>query len=356
MLVVDDSVVVRRLVVNALSQEPDVHVVGAAVNGRVALDKVALLAPDVVVLDIEMPVLDGIATLRRLRAEHPQLAVIMFTSPGEHTADQLLDAFSAGASDYVAKPAGALTALAARDEVRAQLLPRIRAVHRQPSAFDAPDGTPAARRRSLDPGAPPYAVLGVGASTGGPDALAALLPALGANLGVPVVVVQHMPPNFTALFARRLDAMSAMTVREAADGDLLRPGEVLIAPGDRHLVLERDDDRVRARLDRGAPVNYCRPSVDVLFRSIAEVYGRRGLAVVLTGMGHDGAHGAELLAAVGGTVLVQDEATSVVWGMPGAVVANGHHELALPIEELAPAVTGLLRTERPLSPPLRGPR
>ncbi|MBO9521512.1 MAG: chemotaxis response regulator protein-glutamate methylesterase [Nocardioidaceae bacterium] len=343
-LVVDDSVVVRRLVSDVLAEDPAIEVVGTAVNGKIALEKIAQLGPDLVTLDIEMPVMDGLETLVALRAAHPRLPVIMFSTLTELGASATLDALERGANDYVTKPANVGSVTAAMDAVRAQLIPRIKALTgvRTPHV---PAPAPARRVAPAVPartGAPPDVVV-IGSSTGGPDALATVIGALPADLPVPVAIVQHMPPVFTGLFAQRLDARSGLTVREAQDGDVLRPGTVLIAPGDHHLRLRSTPAGVVGRLDQGPQENYCRPAVDVLFRSATEIYGPRVLAVVLTGMGSDGARGAATIVEAGGSAIVQDQATSVVWGMPGAVVAAGVPAEVLPLADVGAAILSRLQ-------------
>lgn len=335
-LVVDDSAVVRRLVTTALASDPELEIVGAAGNGRQAIELVDTLEPDVVTLDIEMPEMDGLEALTRIRLARPTLPVIMFSTLTEHGARQTLDALARGAADYVTKPSGTGGLAAAVTAVRLELVPRVKALAgvRRPvpsvSAVTSPASSPESRpgRRSA------HAVV-VGCSTGGPDALARIFAELPAGLAVPMAVVQHMPPVFTRMLAERLDARSAVTVREAVDGDLMRPGVALLAPGDHHLRLAREGGDVVARLTQEPPENYCRPAVDVLFRSAAETYGGNVLAAVLTGMGHDGLRGAEALAARGASVVVQDEASSVVWGMPGAVAGAGLADEVLPLDRLA---------------------
>jgi len=363
-LVVDDSVVVRRLVSDVLAADPRIEVVGTAANGRVALAKIPQVNPDIVTLDIEMPVLDGLETLVELRALYPRLPVVMFSTLTERGASATLDALERGASDYVTKPANVGSVTASMDAVRAQLVPKIvglcsRLLPPDPSVVRPSSAsaalvagrTPPAPARTA-PGGPPARVdvLAIGVSTGGPDALTTVLTALPADLPVPVVVVQHMPPVFTKQFADRLNAKCALTVREAAVGDALLPGQVLIAPGDYHLKLRRSGTSVLSSLDQGTPENYCRPAVDVLFRSVAATYGAGVLAVVLTGMGADGARGSGDIVAAGGRVIVQDEATSVVWGMPGAVVSAGHAEQVLPLGAVAGAILERVRRGRPAAP------
>ncbi len=343
-LVVDDSVVVRRLVTTVLEEDPDITVVGTAASGRIALTKLAQVTPDCVTLDIEMPDLDGLGTLRELRRTHPRLPVIMFSTLTERGAGATLDALALGADDYVCKPANVGSATEAIESVRSQLVPKIKAlcpplpgtapaaVRRTPSAPLA--GTGAASTGRID-------VLTIGSSTGGPDALSAVLPQLPASFPVPVVVVQHMPPVFTRMFAQRLDSKCALSVKEAEHGDLVVPGRVLIAPGDKHLQLTRVGTSVVAHLTSGPPEHFCRPAVDVLFRSVAQVYGGKTLAVVLTGMGSDGARGAGVLRRAGAEVVAQDEASSVVWGMPGAVVAAGLASRVLPLDRMAAHIVGV---------------
>lgn len=347
MLVVDDSALVRRLVASALGQADDIEVAGFARDGVEAVRMVDELLPDVVTLDIEMPNLDGLGALTQIRERHPRLPVIMFSTLTERGASATLEALSRGASDYVTKPSNTGRIADGIAAVRDQLVPRIRALAGIRRLTPGAGGGAAVVRRTPAAGRPaPVSALLVGCSTGGPDALARFLPRLPADLGVPVLVVQHMPPVFTAMLAQRLDKVSALHVREAADGDEVRAGEVLLAPGDFHLRLRRSAGVVRAVLDQGPQENFCRPAVDVLFRSALEVYGAGALATVLTGMGHDGLAGARELTAAGARILVQDEESSVVWGMPGAVAAAGLADDVLPLEALADRVIGAVRRSR----------
>jgi len=353
-LVVDDSVVVRRLVSDVLAADPRIEVVGTAANGKVALAKIPLLNPDLITLDIEMPVMDGLETLAELRKDYPRLPVVMFSTLTARGASATLDALERGANDYVTKPANVGSVTASMDAVRAQLVPRILALCSRTVPAAAPGllapPPPAARRLPGAQRSSRVDVVAIGVSTGGPDALARVLPALPADLPVPVLVVQHMPPVFTRQFADRLDTRCALTVSEAVAGDAVVAGRVLVAPGDFHLRVRRsvqDGGRVVATLDQGTPENYCRPAVDVMFRSVVEQYGAHVLGVVLTGMGQDGARGAAEIAGAGGAVIAQDEATSVVWGMPGAVVATGLADRVLPIDRVAAAIVERVAAGRP---------
>jgi two-component system chemotaxis response regulator CheB len=302
-----------------------------------------------------MPVMDGLETLRELRRSFPDLPVIMFSTLTDRGAAATLEALELGAQDYVTKPANVGSVQASMASVREQLIPKIKALHwhsprgradghgllpRQAGLARAAATGSSAPSTVLRAGEPTHAVdvVLLGVSTGGPDALATVLPALPATFPVPVLVVQHMPPTFTRLLAQRLDGRSTLQVKEAQDGDVVRPGQVLLAPGDFHLRLQRSTGNVVARLDQRTPENFCRPSVDVLFRSAAQVYGAGCLGVVLTGMGTDGARGAGDIVAAGGQVVVQDQATSVVWGMPGAVAQAGLASALLPLADIAAAV------------------
>jgi two-component system, chemotaxis family, protein-glutamate methylesterase/glutaminase len=350
-MVVDDSVVVRKIVTDVLSEDPGIEVVGTAVNGKVAVAKLAQLEPDLVTMDIEMPEMDGIEAVRAIRAGQggagsTRLPIIMFSTLTERGATATLDALSAGANDYVTKPANVGSVAQSMESVREQLIPRIRALTGRPAL-------PAPGRAAAPPPVPPRvpaprgpratpAVLVIGSSTGGPEALARVLPQLPATLPVPVLLTQHMPPVFTTQFAQRLDRLSALRVVEAVDGTPLQPGTVHLAPGDRHLVVRATPRGPVTALTQDPPENFCRPAVDPLFRSAVAAYQGAVLAVVLTGMGADGRAGAGEVRAAGGTVLVQDQATSVVWGMPGAISQAGYADEVLPLDRVPEAVLRLL--------------
>lgn len=339
-LVIDDSVTVRQLLVDALSVDPEVTVVGTAPNGALGMTMLPRLLPDVVVLDIDMPVMDGLEFLRRVRPAWPKLPILVFSTHTTHGAATTLEALWFGASDYIAKPT-ASDFESAVVQARRDLLPRIKAFARRDDAradADAPapraPHLPAPLARPSRP-APRVSAVAIGTSTGGPRALADVLRALPADFPVPVLVVQHMPPLFTRHLADGLSAQCDLPAREAEHGVRLEPGTVWIAPGDHHLTVGREGAAVRLRLDQGPSENACRPSVNPLFRSVAETFGHGALGVVLTGMGQDGLEGCARIRAARGQVIVQDEASSVVWGMPGAVARAGFADKVLPLSDIA---------------------
>jgi two-component system, chemotaxis family, protein-glutamate methylesterase/glutaminase len=355
-LIIDDSVVVRRFVCEVLAVEPGLEVAGIAANGRIGLAKIAQTKPDLVILDLEMPEMDGLETLAEIRRKWPLLRVIMYSSLTQRGAIATLDALEAGANDYVTKPAPMGSPEEAARRVRADLIPKILAlVPRQAPASGSGSrsmllsGDPPRARSfpSADSRPRPVEIVAIGTSTGGPNALAALIPTLPADFPAPIVIVQHMPPLFTAMLAERLTSKAAIRVREAAAGDRLTPGHAWIAPGDHHMVVTRNGGPPRIEIHREPPENSCRPSVDVLFRSVAAAYGPGALGIVLTGMGNDGLKGCEHIRDRGGCVLVQDEASSVVWGMPGFVARAGLAERILPLDELGPAIVGRARQIQP---------
>lgn len=358
-LVVDDSVVVRRLVTDALSGDPEIEVVGVAANGQIALTKVDQLKPDVVTMDVEMPVMTGIESVRALRRAGHRMPIIMFSTLTARGAAATLDALAAGATDYVTKPTNSASLADSMDQVAADLIPRIKAFVKRPT------GSVPAPRQAAGPGAlagraaapapahaapkqfqlhakpttprQPRAVI-IGSSTGGPEALSRVVRGWTVALPVPIVIVQHMPPVFTTQLAARLDRLGPNRVVEAGEGDELHPGTAYIAPGDFHLELRRSGTGVRTHLQQGPAVNFCRPAVDVMFRSAVDVYGGDLLAVILTGMGSDGRNGCEAVVNAGGTVVAQDEATSVVWGMPGAVTTAGLAHEVVAIDQVSGVV------------------
>ena len=334
-LIVDDSLVIRHLVREALSREDAIEVVGMQADGVAALECIAELRPDVVILDVEMPKMNGLETLVQLRRKHPHLRTIMFSTITTRGASTTLQALSLGADDYVAKASNCGSLDKSLASLRAELIPRIKQFFSVPTAPSravslAPKTRPPARSNALKP-----EVVVIGVSTGGPTALARVIPKLPPYFPLPVVIVQHMPPMFTRLLAEQLDSQSGLRVAEAEEGSELLPGLVLVAPGNRHLTFRRSSSGVFAQLDQNPHVNSCRPSVDVLYQSAAEVFGARTLAVTLTGMGSDGLKGARALKQIGAACWAQDQASSVVWGMPGAVANAGLADLVLPLERIS---------------------
>jgi two-component system chemotaxis response regulator CheB len=343
-LIVDDSIVIRKVLGEVLGEvlasDPDIVVAGTASDGRIGLAKIAQLRPDLVTLDVEMPNLSGIETIQEIRKLDRDLPIIMFSTLTERGATTTLDALALGASDYVTKPSntGSIDVTMAR--IKQDLLPRIKALcARRQTVAKAPVAPPPKRGVTTSPIAPRPAarvdILAIGTSTGGPNALADLLPGITADFPVPVVIVQHMPPLFTRMLAERLDKKTAIRVHEGEPGRNLEPGHAWIAPGDYHMTVERRGTGVQLAMNQSPPENSCRPAVDVLFRSVAAAFGSNVLAVVLTGMGADGVLGARAVCERGGHVYVQDEASSVVWGMPGQVAAAGYADRVLPLNALA---------------------
>jgi len=341
-LVVDDVAIVRRLVVNALAVDADIQVVGTAANGREALAKIPQVRPDLIILDYEMPEMDGLETLKEVRRLHPGIRVIFFSSYTRQGAKVSLEALWQGADDYAAKVTADNLA-AATLCVQNDLLPKIRALCARITR-DAP-GLPAAPAPVVEAGgAPSHApaeIVAIGASTGGPRALSAVIESLPNDFALPILVVQHMPPLFTRSLAERLASRSTFRCIEAVDGCVVERGTILIAPGDWHLVAVREGDVVRAHLTADPPENSCRPAVDPLFRSVAEAYGVGAMGILLTGMGQDGLAGARRIRERGGSVLAQDEASSVVWGMPGAVARAGLANKIVPLPEMASEILKL---------------
>jgi two-component system, chemotaxis family, protein-glutamate methylesterase/glutaminase len=341
-LVVDDAVVVRRMVADILAADDAIEVVGTAANGRIALSKIAQLKPDLVTLDLEMPDMDGLETLAAVRQSYPFLPVVLLSRRAQSGASITREALALGANDFITMPEKAGVGPTASECVRDQLIPKIKRYGvRQAGRSNLSAPSPVARpagRSALFNLQPPVEVVAIGASTGGPNALAVLFPAFPADFPVPIVIVQHMPAVFTGRLAERLSLLSPVETEEAENGAQVRPGRAWLAPGDYHLALARDAETVRLRTHQGRPENSCRPSVDVLFCSVAEVYGPGVLAVILTGMGQDGLRGCERIRAAGGQVLAQDAATSVVWGMPGAVARAGLADVVLPLDRLGPEI------------------
>lgn len=339
-LIVDDSAVARRMVSDVLSADPVLEVVGMAPSGEIALAMVPQVSPDVLTLDVDMPGMSGLEALAAVRRDYPHLPVIMFSSLTAKGATITIDALLQGASDYVTKPESTGSVAEAVQVIRERLVPKIKglcaravpprstAVRAHPrTARASPKETKARRPSRVD-------VVAIGASTGGPRALVKLLGRIPPNFPVPIVIVQHMLPMFTPLLAERLTAECGHSVVHASSGDIVQGGKAWLAAGGLHMVVVSEGPFARIGLLDGPPENNCKPSVDVLFRSVAEMYGRGVLAVVMTGMGNDGVRGSEAVREAQGRVWIQDEASSVVWSMAGGVAAEGLAERTLPPEEL----------------------
>jgi two-component system, chemotaxis family, protein-glutamate methylesterase/glutaminase len=357
-LAADDSAVMRGIMRNLFSahaedqasEQPPMDLCGVARDGVECLDAVSELRPDVLVLDLEMPRLNGLAVLERLRAENNMLPVIMCSAHTEHGARSTLEALARGASDYVMKPSAQRNFVEGLQSLSLQLLPKITALAKGAAKRGQENGDRAGRSFGLTSAEIPsrsnalVEVIVIGLSTGGPSALEQLLPKLPRDFAAPILIVQHMPKLFTGALAERLDQCCALRVEEAYDGAVIRPGKIWLAPGDSHMEVSPriamlgDSDGVRwsrVRLHRQEPLNHCRPSVDYLFHSAARMYGAGALALMMTGMGSDGLEGARAIHQRGGMVLAQDEATSAVWGMPGRVSEAGIASATLPLWALA---------------------
>jgi two-component system chemotaxis response regulator CheB len=377
-MIVDDAVVVRGLVSRWVEAEPDLKIVASLRTGQDALDDLDRADPEVVLLDVEMPVLDGMAALPLLLQRRPHLAVIMVSTLTRRNAEVTLKALTLGASDYVSKPE-TNHEVTTSETFRHELIEKIRhigwrrrgrkfapaaspgapAIHARKGftiegrpqdgnivhALQAPPPSAEFKLRALVPIAP--RVLLIGASTGGPQALDTILSALGSVIDrAPVLITQHMPPTFTTILSEHLTRVSGRPAREATHGEPILAGNIYVAPGGRHMRVARIAGTAVAQIDNGPPINFCKPAVDPLFASAAKVWGGWNLALILTGMGSDGTDGAGEIAAAGGNVLAQDEATSVVWGMPGSVAHAGHCAAVLPLDRIAGKITRLFCGDR----------
>jgi two-component system chemotaxis response regulator CheB len=345
-LIVDDSAVMRSLLRLVINQDAGLEVAGTAVDGESALSAIETLRPDLVLLDLEMPVMDGLDTLRKLRAQGHRIPVIMCSSLTQQGARVTIEALACGASDYVGKPAGQSDRETAMRALGHDLIPRIYALTSLPhatlpSAAHTPWLAPQFKAQPIT--STPTALV-IGVSTGGPAALDILLPTLPANFPLPVLIVQHMPELFTRLLAERLNSRCSLQVHEGVEGELVRAGSIYVAKGNWHMEVQAGAHislPATLRLHQGEPENHCRPAVDALFRSAAAVYGAGVLAVVLTGMGSDGMLGARLIREHGGCVLVQDQDSSAVWEMPGAVSVAGLAHKVLPLNAIVPEILRL---------------
>jgi two-component system chemotaxis response regulator CheB len=353
-MIADDSAVIRGIVSRWIESDKEMTVAAVAVNGTDAIAQAQKSNPDIIILDIEMPELDGLAALPLLLKACPQAKIIMASTLTRRNAEISLKALSLGATDYVPKPTS-IGGGAAAEEFRRELMARILAFGRKrttspkvapvaakspapgkPVEFQQKAGTIVLRRGSS---VPPQVIV-IGSSTGGPQALTTVISSIASGLSLPVLVTQHMPATFTAILAESLSRSAGLKCVEGATGMHLEPGHVYVAPGDFHMIVKGRGGPLE--LVQSPPENFCRPSVDPMFRSIAAAYGAATLAVVLTGMGADGREGARAIALAGGTILAQDEATSVVWGMPAAIANAGLASAVLPIQAIGPEIRKLV--------------
>lgn len=334
-MIVDDSAVVRGVIRRLLDADGQLEVAATATNGEAALRELGRQAMDVVLLDIEMPVMDGLEALRRIVVEHPMVKVIMVSTLTRRNAEISLEALKIGAADYVTKPeAGIATAAEFGRDLIAKVT-ALAAPRRLSRVSAAPTATPVARYAPTR--RPVVRALGIGASTGGPPALLKLFRALQGGVGwQPILVTQHMPATFTALLAEQIERAAGRPCAEGVDGEPVRPGRIYVAPGGWHMTVENGPTSPVIRLDQGAPEHFCRPAVDPMLRSLAAVYGDGALAAILTGMGADGALGCEAVARARGRFIAQDQASSAVWGMPAAAAATGLAEAVLPLDDIGP--------------------
>ena len=373
-MIVDDSVVIRGLISRWVGAEHDMEVAASLRTGLEAVNQLERINPDVAVLDIEMPELDGISALPKLLAKKRDLVIIMASTLTRRNAEISFKALSLGAADYIPKPESTREASAA-DIFHHDLIQKIRhlgaRLRRRPAVASPPlapaSPAPAARGPIARPATPapaapaassgtvstrPFStqapkVLLIGSSTGGPQALTTVLKALGSFIDrVPVLITQHMPPTFTTILAEHAAKASGRPAAEGRDGEPIQAGRIYVAPGGKHMVVRKTGGTNVIHLEDGPPINFCKPAVDPLFTSAAQAWGAQTFGCVLTGMGHDGAHGAGDIVAAGGSVIAQDEATSVVWGMPGAVAQAGHACAVLPIDQIAPKIMRVFSGDR----------
>ncbi len=358
-MVVDDSVVVRGLIVRALETDPSIEIISSVGNGQLAVERLKRQPVDVVVLDIEMPVMDGLTALPKLLAIDRKLKVLMASTLTLRNAEISMSALQLGAADYIPKPT-AVREISGGDEFKRGLVEKVLCLGQ--ARIAQKKRVQAAASAAIKPGAPSLLsgkvtlrspgnfapdILAVGSSTGGPQALLTLFAAIKDKIRLPVLLTQHMPPTFTQILAQHIEKTTKWPACEATDGMAVEPGRVHVAPGDYHMCVEQSASGKILRLNQEAPENFCRPAVDVMLRSVAEAYGAKTLVVILTGMGSDGLAGSSPIIEAGGTVIAQDEETSVVWGMPGAVAKGGLCSAVLPLDDLAPAIQRLSTGGRP---------
>jgi len=362
-MIVDDAAVIRGMVKRMVADEKDIEIIVSAPNGEQAVKKLKETPVDVIVLDIEMPVMDGLTALPKLLEVDPDVKILMSSTLTLGNAEISMQALELGATDYIPKPTS-VGAMGSASDFKAELINKIRTIGRTRiarrrtaanlqsvrSPGSSENGAVAPKKsllskeftlRAVTSKARPE-IIAIGSSTGGPKALFEVLKNVSATVSVPIVITQHMPPNFTAILAKHIQDASGRPCKEATDGEKLMPGHIYIAPGGFHMVVDGSGRQKVLKVTEDPPENFCRPAVDPMFRSVANMYGDRALAVILTGMGSDGMKGGEMIVKEGGTVIAQDENTSVVWGMPGAAAASGICSAVLPLERVAPYLNDFL--------------
>ena len=347
-IVVDDSLVIRGFITRALDADPAFKVVASAGNGQIAVDTLQRTPADVIILDIEMPVMDGLTAIPKLKAIDPAVQIVMASTLTQRNAEISIKALELGATDYLPKPSA--REMAVPNEFQRDLRDKVRALGAiawkkgvRQTPLRATSGSVAApvekKKLSLLPMPTQRpAIIAIGSSTGGPQALFEVIKVMGANLPQPIVITQHMPPSFTAILADHISKQCNVTCTEGKDGEIIRPGNYYVAPGDFHMLIVKRPEGSVLRIVKDPQENFCRPAVDPMLRSLVEVYGSRILTVILTGMGQDGWKGSDAVVKAGGAVVAQDEATSVVWGMPGAVATAGICSAISPVGEIGAMV------------------
>ena len=325
-----------------LADVPYVEVVGVAANGKIALMKIPTLKPDALILDVEMPEMDGIETLQALQIHYPHIKVIMLSIHTTRGARKTLEALSLGAIDFIAKPSSAGNYQSQFKKIRDDLLPKLRLLTLQTPSLSIPRKKPLPVKFPAPIQQKECDIIAIASSTGGPNALTTLVPKLMYNVNIGILIVQHMPPLFTKQFALSLDQKTEYAVREAETGDTVAPNVIFIAPGNYHMAIKTLGQEQRITLHQGPLENGCRPSADILFRSVAEIYGKRAIGIVLTGMGKDGLEGSKSMKAQGAAIIAQDKDTSVAWGMPRSVIEAELADLVLPLDEIASTVNRMI--------------
>ncbi|NKB20160.1 MAG: chemotaxis-specific protein-glutamate methyltransferase CheB [Alphaproteobacteria bacterium] len=351
-MVVDDSAVIRGYFRRALESDPGIKIVSSAGNGAIAVETLAREPADVIVLDIEMPVMDGLTALPKLLEVDPSVKIVMASTLTLANADVSLKALSIGAADYVAKPTTSADLHSAEDFKR-ELIEKVKGLGaakrtgsddpRQPMrpTTDIVVPTNSTSFETRTPPTLPPTIVGIGSSTGGPQALMTVISSLPSSFDLPILISQHMPATFTGILAQHISKAADRDAREAEDGEIVQPNRIYIAPGNFHMIVEGSAVEPVIRLSQDPPENFCRPAVDPMFRSLAQVFGQKLLSVILTGMGHDGLEGSRVVVDAGGGLISQDEATSVVWGMPGAVATAGLCSDVLPVDQIAARIAAL---------------